>query len=253
MLDRQSYHSDAANREYLSVSQWKDFNDCETRALARLEGRYKQPEKDAFVLGNYLHAWADGALDTFCEDWRDTVFGRSGKYAEFKKADQAIRFLEADPIARKALDGEHEVIMTGEIGGAPWKIRIDVLGDKRFVDLKYVKDFEPLYSSEQGSKVSFIEFYDYHIQMAVYQEIIRQNTGKQLEPLILAVTKQEPPDKAVFGDFTDDDMNQALQMVSITLPRILKLKSGSSTPISCGRCDYCRREKTITDITPWKY
>ena len=69
--------------------------------------------------------------------------------------------------------------MTGDIFGVPFKIKIDSYLPDKIVDLKIMRDFEPIYVEGKG-RVSFIEAWGYDIQAGVYQEIVRQNTGKQL-------------------------------------------------------------------------
>ena len=50
---------------------------------------------------------------------------------------------------------------------------------------------------EQG-KISFIEAWGYDLQGAIYQEIVRQNTGERLPFGIIAATKQKEPDLGAF-------------------------------------------------------
>ena len=37
-LTNDNYYSQKANMDYMSVSQWKDFNECEVMAIAKLTG-----------------------------------------------------------------------------------------------------------------------------------------------------------------------------------------------------------------------
>jgi hypothetical protein len=254
-LTADNYHSAESNRHYLSVSQFKEFAfDCEARALARLNGEYTPPDEKALLLGQYLHAWNEGTLDQFVEAGKKDIFkktGDKGKYEDYIKADAAIACLETDPLAMKALAGDREVIFTGEIDGVPWKCKVDSLGAVRFADLKYVKDFQSFYSPEKGARVSWIEHWGYHYQMAVYQEIIRQNTAEVMEPLIVAVTKETPPDKGIFGGFAQYEMNAILERVRLLQERIVAVKNGEELPEACGKCDYCRSVKVLNEVRRW--
>ena len=67
----------------------------------------------------------------------------------------------------------------------------------KIVDLKIMKDFEPVYVQEKG-RLNWIEAWEYDLQGAVYQEIVRQNTGKVLPFFIAAGTNEsDGPDKEI--------------------------------------------------------
>lgn len=240
----------------MSISQWKGFLSCEAKELAKLNGTYEEPDKKAFHLGHYLHKWAEGKLKQYIDANEHLILKKTGKQPEklkdYIKADQAIYALESDKIATQALQGEHEVIMVGDIEGVKWKCMIDILlPGIRFVDLKYVANFKPIYSREEKRYLSFIEHWGYHYQMAGYQEFIRQNTGEVLPPNILAVTKEEPPDKGIFSGFTEFEMYNALNYIKLTQPRIQAVKNGLVEPSRCGKCAYCVSTKKITEVIKW--
>ena len=70
----------------------------------------------------------------------------------------------------KYMAGEKQVIMTGKIADVPYKIKIDSYHpDKAIVDLKVVKDFEKLWNDAEKQKQSFIRYWGYDIQGAIYQ------------------------------------------------------------------------------------
>jgi len=255
MLEAKNYHSSTeAKQQFLSVSQFKEFRECEARALARIKGEYGQKKSKALDVGQYVHAWSEGALEQYIEANKSSVYkktGDKGKYDDYVKADQAIAALTMDSLAMKALEGEKEAVLTGTIDGVEWRGMVDVLGAQHFSDLKYVKDFEPIYSSRYRKRLSWIEYWGYDLQMAVYQNLICQNKGKTLEPLIVAVTKETPPDKGIFGGFADDEMAQALAYIEAMQPRIVDVKNGTDEPIPCNRCDYCRSIKRLVLVQKW--
>ena len=242
----------------MSVSQYKDFRKCEAAALAKLEPDYKEAKSAAFLMGSYVHAWNDGTLKEFAEQHPELYSTRGASKgqlkSDFKLANEMIKVLENDKFAMFALDGEKEVIMTGELYGAPWKIMIDNYYPQmgRFSDLKTVADLYKRIFVEGVGWCSFVEAYGYVTQMAVYSEIESQNRGGDwLESFIVAVSKQDPPDKAVISiDY--ESKAEALNEVGEHMERILQVKHNGAKPNACGKCDYCRRNKQLTGVIPYQ-
>ena len=85
--------------------------------------------------------------------------------------------------------------------------------------------------------------------MAVYTELERLSESRwgTLEPLIVAVSKEETPDKAVIC-FDDESLQNELMMVSEKLPRIIAVKEGIEEPVRCEKCRYCRTTKKINGL-----
>ena len=166
-----------------------------------------------------------------------------------------IRVLENDKFAMFALDGQKEIIMTGELYGAPWKIMIDVYNPQfgRFADLKTVADIHKRIYEEEIGWCSFVEAYGYVTQMAVYSEIESQNRKSSgwLESYIVAVSKQDPPDKAVISIDYESRVN-ALNAIEEKIEHILEVKHHGAKPNACGKCDYCRRNKQLTGVIPYQ-
>lgn len=250
-LTKENYHSKEADALFMSVSQFKSGQECEAATFAGIEGDYVRPESPALTLGSYTHAAFESteAFAQFVEDNQLVIFNNKGnKYASYQQADEMIECLKNDRLAMFALTGEKEVIMTGEIGGVQWKIRIDNLNLERgyFSDLKTTKSlYDRFWSEKYGSKyVSFVHHYGYILQMAVYQEIIRQNTGQLLEPYIVAVTKETPPDKEIIT-FDQDDLNFELEYVVAALPSVLEAKRKQRERERCGKCAFCRGTKQL--------
>ena len=81
--------------------------------------------------------------------------------------------------------------------------------------------------------------------MAVYRAGIQAVYSlKDTEGVIIAVTKQTPPDKAVLS-FENSDYDTALDYVKENLPHVLDVKNGKVPPQRCEHCDYCRMTKTL--------
>lgn len=256
-LNKDNYYSVEADRFYMSVSQYKNFKKCEAAAMAKLNEGYEEPKSDALLFGSYVHSWLDGTIEQFKEENPDLFSSRGATKgqlkSEFRLADEMIKVLESDPMVVMALRGEHEVIMTGELFGAPWKIRMDVYNPQhgRFADLKTVKS---IYEKHwhNGYYTSFVEAYGYITQMAVYTEIESQNRdGDWLENFIVAVSKQDPPDKAIIT-VDQVSLNLELEEIQTKMERIKAVKSGIEKPESCGKCEYCRRNKMITNVLDYR-
>lgn len=250
-LNDDNYYSQEANVQYMSVSQYKDFLKCEAAASAKLKGEWKEEINDALLVGSYVHAWLEGSMDAFKEK-TPSLFTKKGElYQQYKDADEMIITLETDGLCMFALQGQKEVILTTEMFGTHWKAKLDVYNPEngRFVDLKTVKSIYDKVWVDDIGYCSFVEAYGYTIQMAVYAEIEKRYSGRNewLEPLIVAVSKEKQPDKAVIN-FDEDILQHELEMVENRLPRVLAVKSGVEPAKRCEKCRYCRKTKRLTGV-----
>ena len=50
ILNNENYYSQEANQEYMSVSQYKAFMNCEAAAMASISGRYERPTTRALLV-----------------------------------------------------------------------------------------------------------------------------------------------------------------------------------------------------------
>lgn len=253
-LTDDNYFSKEASKLFMGVSQFKsfvpEFGGCEAKAMAELNGTYESETSDAFLVGSYVHSHFEGSLNKFKSE-HPKIFTQKGELkAQFKLANEMINTLETDEYVMAAFNKSNkEMIMTGELFGAPWKIKVDCLDKKNriFIDLKTTRDFEKSWSDEYREKVNFVLQYNYLIQFAVYQEIIRQNTGEVYNPFLIAVTKQSPPDKAILS-FSGVDFAKELKDIGAKMERVLKVKNGEVDPVRCGKCDYCRSTKKLYKV-----
>ena len=237
-ISARNYFSAKANKEYMSVSQFKAFTQCEARTMAELNGEYEREESSALFLGSYVDEMLTGTKKSqakFIEDNHSQLFKKNGEpYADIQKAMDAVERVKRQPLMMKYLSGTKQKIMTGEIGGVPWKIKMDSYKPGEFIaDLKYLKDFRSPNLFE-----SAIKYWGYDIQMAVYQEIVYQNTGERLPTYLVIVTKENIPRVAVVH-INEWNLAAALDNVKKQLPRIAALKNGEVLPERCCDCDYC--------------
>ena len=64
-LTNENYFSKEADMEYMSVSQFKAFEQCEAAALASVKGEWERPKTTALLVGSYVDAHFEGTLDVF--------------------------------------------------------------------------------------------------------------------------------------------------------------------------------------------
>ena len=246
ILKSSNYHSIEANREYWSVSLFKAFDKCEASGLAQVRGQYEREETDSLLIGSYVDAYFSGEMDEFVGEHSEQMFTKKGTlYAKYETANKCINAVECQPLMMDFLQGEKQKIFTAELFGVPWKIKTDVYkwGDK-IVDLKCVKDFEPIYKEGLG-RVSWIEAWGYDIQGAVYQRIVEEVTGERLPFYIVAVTKEKVPDVAVI-QIPQHILDTALKIVESKIDRFDLVKTGEIPPERCGKCEFCKKTKILT-------
>lgn len=260
-LTPENYYSKEANREYMSVSQFKDFlgtygrPGCEFTAMEKLEGRWEDEKTTAIMVGSYVDAYFEGSLKQFKME-NPSLFKRDGNLkAAYLKAEEIIARIERDEYFMKYMSGQKQVIMTGEMFGTKWKIKIDsYIPDIAIVDLKIMESITELKWVKDIGYLDFVRYWGYDIQGAVYQEIVRQNTGKKLPFYIAGGTKEKEPDIRIIH-VTDNYLTEALHMVEVNTPRILRVKNGETEPDKCELCDCCRHNRiltrpiSITDLT----
>ena len=244
-LTNSNYFSTEASRDYWSVSQFKEFDKCEAMGLASARGAYKRPETDALLVGSYVDAYFSDTMDEFVGEHSDVMFTKKGElYAKYQRADDMIKRIEQDEAMVEYLKGDKQTIMTGKLFGLDWKIKVDVLRDDYIIDLKTVKDFEPMYKEGFG-KVNWIEFWGYDIQGAIYQAIVEQNTGKKLPFVLAAVTKEPVPDIDLV-QLDQSVLDTALKLVEAKIERFDLVKREEIAPHRCEKCQWCKETKVIS-------
>ena len=247
ILTTDNYFSPEANGNYWSVSLYKAFDKCEASGLAQVKGEYERETTDALLIGSYVDAYFSGELDEFIKRDGDKLFKKNGElYAKFEHANDIIDTVEAQPLMMEFLRGEKQVIRTASMFGVDWKIKMDVFNGERIVDLNCVNDFEPIYKEGSG-RVSWIEFWGYDIQGAIYQKVEQISSGRE-KPLpfyIVAVTKEKVPDVAVI-QIPQHVLDTALKIVEAKIDRFDLVKMGEIEPERCEKCEYCKQTKRLT-------
>ena len=240
ILTNENYYSDIANREYFSVSQYKQFRKCEAAAMAQIAGEWKFPKTTALLVGSYVDSWFEGTLDEFKrqnpEIYKKAHRGDLMLKAEFMQAEKLIAFVQKDPMFMRYMAGKKQIILTRELFGAQWKIKIDSYHNDKIVDLKVMRSMERI-----GGK-SFVEHWGYDLQMAIYAAV----EGRDIATYLAVVTKQDPPDKEIIS-IPRWRRVELLEEVERSMPRLIAVKSGEIPPRRCGVCEYCRATKVLTE------
>lgn len=245
-LTQKNYHSTEANREFMSCSQFKAFEACPHSALAELRGEYEREKTPALLVGSYVDAYFEGSLAEFKEANPD-IFKKDGTLkAEYVQADAIIERIKQDNLFMRYLSGLKQVIMTGTINGVAVKIKVDSLLPDKIVDLKVMKDFKNVYT-DAGS-VPFFEAWEYDLQGAVYQEIVRQNTGKVL-PFYLAVATKEKITDIDIVHIEQNYLDLSLERFKSEVNTFDAIKNGIIEPERCEKCEYCKLTKKLKEPT----
>lgn len=252
-LTEQNYYSNEANYEFMSVSQYKDFIECGSRANAKLQELYKDEMSEALLIGNYVHSYFEStdAHNKFIKENEKALLTKKGELrASFKQANEMIDKLEKDIFFNDLYQGQKEVIITGELFGVDWKGKIDCLNIEKgyFVDLKTTQDVhKTFWNEETRQRQSFIEEYKYDVQMAIYKKLLEQKFNKPFTPIIVAVTKQTPPDLEAIK-FLDVRLENKLKEVEKNIKKVVAMKNGEAKPHRCGKCSYCRSSKKLENF-----
>ena len=256
ILNDKNYYSIEANKRYCSASQFKDIHGCpfipgcEARAMATINGEYEREVTNAFLIGSILDAlWENDDPQYIAERFPDCISSRGATKGQLKSEFQ--KALEMYQVGLKSekfcyyMSGDKQTIMTGTIADLPYKIKIDsFIEGKGIVDLKTTKTLDRMertFVPDSGERLTFYRGYGYDIQLAIYREIVRQNTGDTLNCYLACVDKEKHPICDII-QLTDKMLDEALEKVKRGSQKIIMLKNGEIQPIRCehSSCDYCR-------------
>ena len=228
---------------YMSVSAYKLFKQCEVKGLAG----FGEPS-DAMLIGSYVDSFVEGTLEKFKADHPEIISSRGttkGELkSEFKNADLICEFITKDEVFSQFMSGEKQTIMTGQISGVPFKIKMDSYSPHIAInDLKVLKSV----TDKNGDYYDFISEWGYDTQLACYQEIVRQNTGEKLLCYICAVTK-ETPINSVIVNIPQVVLDRALYRVECDIEHYYDIKMGKVLPVGCNKCATCISQRKSTPI-----
>jgi hypothetical protein len=247
-LTSRNYYGAKANQAYFSVSQFKDFLKCPAMAMAKLNGEYVPERGRALILGSLVDEMLTGtkkSQDKFIEENRSELFKKNGEpYADVEQALETVERVKKQPLMMHYLGGKHQTIMTGEIEGVPFKIKMDSFDrDEYITDLKYMASLR-----SPNLFTPMVEYWGYDLQAACYQEIVRQNIGKRLPFYFDVATKEKPAHLAV-GQISQWNIDKAMETVRANIVRFQKIKTGELEADRCEdyNCEFCTNTKIITE------
>lgn len=246
-LTQENYFSKEANLHYMSVSQFKDFEGCQAAALAKINGEIAEEKTTALLVGSYVDAYFEGTLPQFIEQTPE-MFKRDGTLKkDFLQANEIIDRIKRDPLFMEYMSGEKQVIMTGTIKGVPVKIKVDSLHPDKIVDGKVMANFKDVKDPERGT-LPWFEAWGYDLQGAVYQEIVRQNTGRVLPFYLAAATKEKVTDIDIVH-INQKLLDFALERFERDVELYEGIKMGIIEADRCEKCEYCKSTKVLTEPT----
>lgn len=231
ILTEKNYYSLEAGEQYFSVSQYKDFMKCEAMAMAKLHGEYEQRTTRALLVGSFVDSYFEGTLPQFMQDNPEIFTRKNELKSEFRKANEIISRVKSDKTFARFMSGEKQRIMTFEMFGVPWKMKMDsYLPGICITDLKVVQKFRTL------------PLWRYDLQGAVYQKGVELVTGEQLPFYLAVATKERTIDLDIF-QITQPVLDIALREIEQNIEHYARVKYGQEEPVYCGKCDYCKSVK----------
>lgn len=286
-----TYHTPESNRAYMSNHQMKSWLSCAAREKAIQDGRYAPPDKEVFLLGQYVDRaltqpesfdeWIkEHRLDfrkdptaadlnkvgckTTKEEFLDAnphLRGTGEEYGFVATAKAMIARARRDEMFMNSLDGEHQVVITFDLFGVPFKAMLDAARPdiKAFTDLKTCGSLDQWqYDEELKIRTPFYESFGYWTQFSIYREAYRAKYGEWPDfAFMAAVTKQkeagadEPsPDLGLYLFDDRERFEVELAQIEERLPRVMKWKNGEEESPRCEKCEFCRMTKVLTAVIP---
>ncbi len=240
-----NYFDEKMQLKYFGASQIKSFIQCEEKALAEIKGEYKRPFSKALTMGSYVDAWFSDEMDEFVF-LHPEIFKKDGSLrADYEKCNEIIDRAKQDSLFMAYMSGDKQQIMTGELFGEPFKIKIDSYHEgQMIVDLKVMASMTTVY--KEGEWRSFVDAWGYDIQAYIYQQIVKYNTGKELPFYLAVLTKEDPTDLEIIH-LPQWKINSAEAIVKHYTHEFAAVKRGERKAKRCGKCDWCRTTKVLTE------
>ncbi|HEM5142983.1 TPA: PD-(D/E)XK nuclease-like domain-containing protein [Streptococcus suis] len=264
-LTEENYYQD---RQWLSNSRFKAYMDCEAKAKAIDDKEWTDKRDDtALLVGNYVHSYfeSEEAHANFVDANKTRMISSRGATKgelkkEFQVAQNMIDALKDDkdflPLyhGNPGDDVRKEMILEGEIFGIKVKGKVDSINltEGYFIDLKTMKTIRGLEWSDverkkiPGAGANILGF-RYDVQLGLYQELLRQMGYPNFVPFVVAVSKEDVPDKAVIT-IPQHFLDEGLQFFENNVERVAGIIAGKIKPKGCGNCDYCRSKRTLDRV-----
>lgn len=250
--DDNNYHTLKANQNSMSFSQFKDFvlawGGCPARAFEKhVLGTYNEFNKDVFVLGNLGHkiVLEPHTLEQWYDEHKKVLFLYGDKEKGFKKNTEVVitaaNKIKDAAVYNQYLIGHKERFFVFYIGGELWRCKMDVCGDGFLTDLKFVRDFQDVYSPYYKERVPWWKNWHYHLQFGVYSEAYVQALDEQRPKahMIAATKPSKGSNNFDLITFDSDYLHECFLVIEKLLPEVMEIKRGEVEPIRCGHCEYC--------------
>lgn len=232
-LTEENYYSNEADQAFFSVSQYKSFCRCEAATLAKIRGEYEEPTTRAMLTGSFVDRYFEGTLPHFIEEHPELFTLKRQLRAEFRHAYKIINKIESSPKFMNYMSGEKQKILTAEMFGVQWKIKMDsFLPGICITDLKVVARTEKLPD------------WRYDLQGAVYQAVAEANGYGRLPFYLAVATKEKVPDLNIF-QIPDSELDKALLEIGENMPHFIDVKMGLEEPKRCEKCAWCKMTREL--------
>lgn len=253
-LDHTNYFSKEADMEYMSVSQFKLFQECEAKALATIKGQEDAISKDAFLEGQLFEELVAGDAKLFMAQHPELISTRGATSGQLKSAYSKVLIaaekFNSQQFFRNIIEKcEKQTILTGEICDIKVKCKLDLFDKKTnsIYDIKCMKDFKENWDKSEKCYKPWYYTYNYVLQLAVYREIVRQNFGEPEEIGLIAATKEDIPDIDA-KIFSSELLDIELENFKNNIKRYDNIKKHLLKPTCCGICNYCKSIKRIENF-----
>lgn len=255
ILNNLNYFSKEADLEYLSVSQYKLFRECEAKALAIINGSEEKKETDALLQGKLFEELVAGDAKLFVAQHPEMVSTRGSTAgqlkAEFQRVIKAAEKFNSQKFFKDIIDKcDKQVILTGEIMGVPIKCCLDLFDKKTnsIYDIKCMSDFKEQWNKPEKAYVPWYYNWGYVLQLAVYREIVKQNFNEEPKEIaLIAATKEEIPDIQAIS-FSKGVLDLELEEFARNIKHFDDIKKGKIPAEKCNECSYCKTIKEIHEF-----
>ena len=242
-LTSENYYTQEASEHYMSIHPFISFigtpgiQACEERVISDLENPIEPT--DNMLIGSYVDSYYEGTLDEF-KTCNPQLFKKDGSLlAKFEVCNDMIAKAETDDLFKFYMTGEKQKIYTGTFAGLDWKIKVDnlVIKDDKIVGLVDLKTCKDIHA--RINDITFIEMWGYDYQLALYQEILKQNIGEYVPCYIAAISKEEGHETAVI--YVDDDrLKECREAIESNIDRFKEVITRNKEAERCGLCSHCK-------------
>lgn len=254
-LNSDNYYTQEANEHYMSIHPFISFigtpgiQPCEERVIYDLENPMEP--NDSMLIGSYIDAYYEGTLEEFKKN-NPQLFKKDGSLmAKFEICNEMIAKADSDEIFKFYMTGKKQKIYTGYFAGIDWKIKVDnlVVKDGKIVGLVDLKTCKDIHA--KVNDITFIEAWGYDYQLALYQEILKQNIGEYVPCYIAAVSKDEGHETAVI--YVDDErLQECRNAIESNIDRFKEIITGSKKAERCKLCAHCKATRINKTVINYK-